>query len=63
VLIRRVFIHFVTKMSGHFLEEQISIKFCVKLGKNRSDNCAVLSKAYGGKTMKKSECLQGCGRC
>jgi len=34
-------------MSDQFLEQQINIKFYVKLGKNASDTCAVLSKAYG----------------
>jgi hypothetical protein len=41
-------------MSDQFLEQQINIKFCVKLGKNASDICAVLPKAYRGEGMKKS---------
>jgi hypothetical protein len=41
-------------MSGWFSEQQINIKFSVKLGKNASDICAVLSKAYGGQSMKMS---------
>jgi hypothetical protein len=41
-------------MSDWFLEQQSSIKFCVKLGKNASDTCAMLSKAYGGQATKKS---------
>jgi hypothetical protein len=41
-------------MSDRFLEQQINIKFCVKLGKNVSDTYAVLSEAYVGEAMKKS---------
>jgi hypothetical protein len=40
-------------MSDQFLEQRISIKLCVKLGKNSNYICAVLSKAYGGEAMKK----------
>jgi hypothetical protein len=36
------------------LEQQINIKFCTKLGKNESDICAMLSKAYVGEAMKMS---------
>jgi hypothetical protein len=43
----------VAKISDLFLEQEIDIKFCVKLGKNGSDMYAMLSKAYGGGTMKK----------
>jgi hypothetical protein len=32
----------------------MNIKFCVKLGKNASDTCAVLSADYGGETVRKS---------
>jgi hypothetical protein len=35
-----------------------NIKFCVKLGKNASDICAVLSDAYGGEAMKKSNVFE-----
>jgi hypothetical protein len=31
----------------------MEIKFCVKLGKNASDTCAVLSKAYGREAVEK----------
>jgi hypothetical protein len=31
------------KMSDQFLGQQINIKFCVKLGKNANDTCAILS--------------------
>jgi hypothetical protein len=43
-LIRRVylFVRLVAKMSDRFLEQEINIKFCVKLGKNASDIYAVL---------------------
>jgi hypothetical protein len=41
-------------MSDWFLEQWINIQFCVKLGKNASDTCVVLSEMYGGKAMKKS---------
>jgi len=30
-------------MSDQFLEQGINIKFCMKLGKNASDTCAMLS--------------------
>jgi hypothetical protein len=40
-------------MSDRFLDQRINIKFCVKLGKNASDTCAMLSDAYGGEAMKK----------
>jgi len=39
-------------MSDRFLEQRVNIKFCVKLGKNTSDTCAVLSEAYGGEAIK-----------
>jgi hypothetical protein len=42
------------KLSDQFLEQQINIKFCVKLGKYASNTCALLSKAYGEEAMKKS---------
>jgi uncharacterized metal-binding protein len=54
VLIKRVFLRLVAKMRDRFLEKRINITFCVKLGKNASDTCAVLSETYGGKAMKKS---------
>jgi hypothetical protein len=43
----RVFPYLVVKMNGCFLEQRISITFCVKLGKNATYTCAMLSKAYG----------------
>jgi hypothetical protein len=45
-----VFLCFVAKMCYPFLERQINIKFCVKLGKNASDTFAILSDAYGAVT-------------
>jgi len=32
----------------------MDVKCCVKLGKNASDTCAMLSEAYEGEIMKKS---------
>jgi len=40
-----VFVRLLVKISDRILGQQISIKFCVKLGKNASDTCAVLSEA------------------
>jgi hypothetical protein len=45
-------------MNDLFLEQQINIKFCVRLGKNASDTCAMLSDAYGEETMKKSSVFE-----
>jgi hypothetical protein len=39
-------------MSDLFLEKRISIKFYVKLRKNASDTCAILSESYVGEAMK-----------
>jgi len=39
-------------MSDRFLEQQINIKFCMKLWKNASDSCAVLSIWSGKQTTK-----------
>jgi hypothetical protein len=36
-----------------YLEQRINIEFCVKLGKNASDTCVMLSEAYGGEDVKK----------
>jgi hypothetical protein len=41
-------------MSDRFLEQRISIKFCVKLGNNASGTCAMLYQAYGGEAVRKS---------
>jgi hypothetical protein len=35
-----------------------NIEFCVKLGKNATDTCAVLSKAYGVEATKKSSVFE-----
>jgi hypothetical protein len=48
VLVNRVFLRLVTKMSGRFLEKRIVDAFCLKLGKNASDTCAMLTEAYRG---------------
>jgi hypothetical protein len=45
-------------MNDWFLEQQINIKFCVKLKKNASDTFAMLSEAYGGKAMKMSSVFE-----
>jgi hypothetical protein len=41
-------------MSGRFLDKRIIIRFCVKLRKNATDTCEILSEDYGRETMKKS---------
>jgi hypothetical protein len=40
----------------------MNIEFCVKLGKNASDTCAVLSVAYVGEAMNKSS-VSECHKC
>jgi hypothetical protein len=45
--------HILSQLSDWFLEQQIIIKFCVKLIKNASETCAMLPEAYGGEAMKK----------
>jgi hypothetical protein len=45
-------------MSDRFLEQRINIKFCVKLGSNASDICAMLCEGYGGEAMKKSHVFE-----
>jgi trimethylamine:corrinoid methyltransferase-like protein len=54
-----VFVHLVAEMGDLFLEQQISIKVCVKLGKNANDTCAMLSVAYGEEVMKSRVFLSG----
>jgi hypothetical protein len=50
-----MFLCLITKTSDQFLEQQINIKFCVKLGKNTSDTFIMLSEAYqGGAIIKQS---------
>jgi hypothetical protein len=49
-----VFLHLVTQMSDRVLEQRISVKFCVKLWKNATYTCVMLSKAYGGEAMEES---------
>jgi hypothetical protein len=53
-----MFVRLMAKMSDPFLDQWINIKFCVKLGKNASNNCAMLFEAYGGEGMKKSIVLE-----
>jgi len=42
------------KMSDKNLEQQINIKFCVRIGKSASETLAILTVAYGEYTMNKS---------
>jgi hypothetical protein len=46
IVLMCVFLCLITKMSYQFLEQYISSEFGVKLGKNASNTCAVLSEAY-----------------
>jgi hypothetical protein len=39
------------KMSDKNLEQQINIKFCMKIGKSASEMLALLTLAYGEYTM------------
>jgi len=49
-------------MSDKNLEQRISIKFCVKIGKSVSETLALLTVAYGEYAMKKSRVfLNGTG--
>jgi hypothetical protein len=41
------------KGGENMTKKTLNIKFWVKLGKNASDTCAMLSKSYGGEAMKK----------
>jgi hypothetical protein len=41
-------------MSYRLLEQRIDIKFCVILGKNASDTCAIFSEACVGEATEKS---------
>jgi hypothetical protein len=41
------------KGSDNNLEQQINIKFCVKIGKSASERLALLTVAYSEYTMKK----------
>jgi len=41
-------------MGDKNLEQRISIKFCVKIGKSASETLAVLTVAYGEYAIKKS---------
>jgi hypothetical protein len=40
-------------------EKRININFCVKLGRNASCTCAMLSDVYGGEAMKRSSAFNG----
>jgi hypothetical protein len=56
---KNVFLRLVANISDEFLEQPINIIFCVKLGQNASDNCEVVSAAYGwgGTSYEKVKCL------
>jgi hypothetical protein len=54
-LVRCLFLCLIAKTSDLFLKEQINIKFSVELGKNATDTCEMLSKAYGGGAIKESQ--------
>jgi hypothetical protein len=41
-------------MGDRFLEKKISIKFCVKLGRDAGGTCTMPSKYYGGEATKMS---------
>jgi len=49
-------------MSDKNLEQQINIKFCVKIGKGTSETLALLTVAYGEYAMKKSNVVKWHGR-
>ena len=46
------------KMNDKNLEQQINIKFCVRIGKSASETLALLTVAYGEYTMKKSSIFE-----
>jgi hypothetical protein len=46
------------KNSNKNLEQQINIKFCVKIGKSASETLALLTVAYGEYAMKKSDVFE-----
>ena len=46
------------RMSDKKLEQQINIKFCVKIGKSTSEMSAILTVAYGEYAMKKSSVFE-----
>jgi uncharacterized metal-binding protein len=46
-----VYLRLVAEISDRFLKQRIKIKFCVKVGKNASETCAVLSDTYGGEKL------------
>jgi hypothetical protein len=50
-----MFLCLATEINDQFLEQQMYVKFCVKLGKNATS--AMLSKAYGGEPTEKVKCI------
>jgi hypothetical protein len=49
------------KVSDKNLEQRISIKFCVKIGKSTSETLALLTVVYDEYAMKKSSVFNGIG--
>jgi hypothetical protein len=47
----------IANISDRFLEQRITIKFCVKLGKNASDTCAMIFEDCGGEAIYSSQVL------
>ncbi|XP_012783759.3 protein GVQW3 [Ochotona princeps] len=43
-----------TRMSGRYLEQRLSIKFCVKLNKSASETHHLLQQAYGDEVMSRA---------
>jgi hypothetical protein len=38
----KMYLYLIAKMPDQISEKRINIKFCVKLGKNASDTCALI---------------------
>jgi hypothetical protein len=53
-----MYFYIIIEMSNWYLEQQINIKFCVKLEKNACDTCLVPCEARGGETMRKSNVVE-----
>jgi hypothetical protein len=49
-----VFLRLVAEMRDRIFGHELTLKFCVKLGKKANDTCSLLSEAYEGEVMKKS---------
>jgi hypothetical protein len=53
-----VFLRLLTKKNDRFLEQRMNIKFYVKLRRNESHACPILSEAYGGEAMINSSVVE-----